>query len=456
MNYPLLLAAIVAGVWLPVLLARLPLVVGGALFLVVANCCGPELKSIDTGAMNVALDRVFILVLLAAYIVQRWLRRVEPKPLTLADGVLAALLLLLLAATFLYDWRAVAPPRVPIIPHLIHGYFMPAVLFWIVRQGAGDARHVRAAYGILVLFGVYLAITGLLEAAGQHGLVFPRYIADPQVGIHFGRARGPMVSSVTFGLTLATCVCCGWALWPRFSRPAQLGLLLLLPVALAAIFLSLTRSVWIGTGLALLILSAVSLRGWWRPAVLGGAAAAALLVLATQGERIMAFNRTDNTAAETRESVILRASFTYVSWQMFFDEPLLGFGFGQFPKAKLPYLSDRSTPLHLESIRPYVHHNMLLSLLTELGALGLGLFLLLLWLWGRAGWRLWRRGESSNPLVRWHGLVTLGVLVLYLVQALFHEMSFTPRDHALLFYFAGVTCGLDGAARRATTRHELR
>ena len=65
---------------------------------------------------------------------------------------------------------------------------------------------------MLACFGLYLAATGLLEAAHQWAFVFPRYIADPTVGLHYGRARGPMVQAVSYGLCLGITMLAGFRL----------------------------------------------------------------------------------------------------------------------------------------------------------------------------------------------------------------------------------------------------
>jgi O-antigen ligase len=137
----------------------------------------------------------------------------------------------------------------------------------------------------------------------------------------------------------------------------------------------------------------------------------------------------------------MRGSFAYVSWLMFQDRPFFGFGFGQFPEAKNEYLSDRSSDLPLEQIRGYVHHNTYLSLLTETGLVGLGLFVAMLVGWTRRGWWLWNDPSASEEL-RSLAPLTLGVLAVYACQLMFHELSYTPIDHSLVFLFAGLTAGL--------------
>ena len=439
----LLLAVLV---WSPLILTRLPLVAGCLIFLLLANCFSVEFARFDIGPLNMSLDRFFLIFLVGAFLVQR--RHTPPgltRRLAWDEVLLAGFAALVTASTFMHDWRTAPTSEIQIVQHLVNGYLTPLVLYWIARQSAVNERQLRWTYLAFIVFGVYLAFTGVMEAFRQWDLVFPRYIADPKLSLHFGRARGPMVHAVTFGTTLATCLICGWALWPTLRARGRLLLTALAPLAAAGLFYSFTRSVWLGTAVAIVVLLLLTLNGWRRIGVLSSLAIAGLLVAATQLDRIVAFDRTDNTAAQTQESVGLRGSFAYVSWQMFLERPLLGVGFGQFPTAKLPYLSDRSTELRLEAIRPMVHHNTYLSLLTELGIIGLGLFIAVLALWGRGAWRLWTSSEPSWQ--RSQGLVMLGILALYAMQCLFHEMSFSVRDNCLVFFFAGLTASLRPAGR---------
>jgi hypothetical protein len=435
------LAVLVGLVWAPVFLLRASLVGGAVLFVVLSDCLGLEFLSIDAGPMNVSIDRLFLVALGAAFVVQRWLGRTQRRPWGREEAILAGLVALLVTSTFTHDWRLASLQAVPVVQHLINGYLIPLAIYWIVRQSPITERQLLGVYAGIVAFGAYLAVTGVCEVTCQWSLVFPKHIADATLGIHFGRARGPMLNSITYGMALSCAILCGWMLWPRVGRWWQFVLLALLPLGLAGIFFSYTRSVWIGAALGLGILMVATLRGAWRIAVPGTILAVGLLVAAANSDRLLAFNRTDNTAAQTRESVTARASFTYVSWKMFQDRPLFGFGFGQFPTAKWPYLSDRTTPLQLEPIRNWSHHNTYLSILTELGLVGLLAFVGLFAAWGATAWRLWRAAAAPD-WARGQGILLLALMSVYLVQCLFHEMTFTPRDHSLVFLFAGLAVGL--------------
>ena len=202
-----------------------------------------------------------------------------------------------------------------------------------------------------------------------------------------------------------------------------------------------------GTALALLLLAAIVLKDWIRKLVLFSAIGVALLAVAANVDSLTSFQR-EGTSEDTRSSAASRASFAYVSWRMFQDRPLLGFGFGQFPTAKLPYLDDRSTSLNLEGIRPYAHHNTYLSLLVELGLIGFLLFMTLLALWVHYGWRL-AKGPRRPAWVKAHGMLVLCALATYSVQMLFHEVSLTSVDNSIIFLLAGMAVGLSYSGKES-------
>jgi O-antigen ligase len=447
-------AGIVALVWGTLLAVRGSLIAGCLTFLVLASCFGVHFLHFDMAGITLSIDRLFLVGLVGAYVVQWRLGRTQPKPLTIVDLTVFALIGVLLASTFTHDWRTSGPNQVPIIQHLINGYLIPLVLYWIARQATLDERGVTMILVTLTCFGVYLAVTGLLEVSQQWSLVFPHYIANPDIGLHFGRARGPMVQSVSYGLYLGTCLLCAWLWRERLARHWQLAVLLALPLFVAAVYFTKTRSVWLGAATGLMVVLMLTLKGRVRVAVLGTMIAAGLVVGLVKLDAIMGLQR-EGTVEDTRRSASMRASFAYVSWQMFCDRPLTGFGFGQFAQAKLPYLSDRSVDLQLEEIRAYVHHNTFLSLLTETGLIGLGLLIAVLGGWAKSGWSL-VRGSRAPPWMRRHGLLMLGMLGVALWQMAGHEITFTPLDNSLIFFMAGVAVGLRAMMRAGEVGNHVR
>jgi O-antigen ligase len=374
------------------------------------------------------------------FVLQWRLGRLKITPLTWIDYTLAGLMGVLIVSTFTHGWRVDSPDKISPLWLLVSGYVTPALLYLFARFSNVSPRTLRGVYGALTVFGIYLTVTALAEITQQWWLVFPKYISDPKLGIHFGRARGPLLQAHSMGFQIGAALLCGWAWWPRLSRGAQLVLLLILPLTMLALYFTYTRCAWLGAAFCALAVLGLSLRGAWRPLVLAGSVAAGLMVSLVFWDQIVGIER-EAGAEAARDSVTQRASFTYVSWKMFLDRPIFGFGFGQFTDAKLPYLSDRSTPLYLEAIRLQPHHNTFLSLLTETGLVGLSLQLALLAGLALAGWRLWRN-ERLESIFRTQGLVMLGMLGIYLGPALFFDLAYSPNDLWITYFLAGVTMAL--------------
>jgi O-antigen ligase len=332
---------------------------------------------------------------------------------------------------------------VPIIPHLIEGYLIPLLLYWVARRAAIRAGDVQLLYGLLGVFGIYLALTAYLEMMGAWGLVFPRYIADPELGIHFGRARGPFLQSVRLGIFLlvglaALWIMCVWR--QRYGRVGTLGGLGAAVVFGGALFLTFTRSVWLGAALAALLTAWLTLQGRFRKVALVGMLACGVLLVAWKYDGLVSLKR-ESGEVETRRSTEMRTVFTYVSWLMFKDRPLTGFGFGQFPRANLPYLNDRETHLQMETIRGFIHHNTFLSVLVELGLVALVMYVVVLCSWGQRAWLLWQ-DHGAPDWMRGQALFFLIVLVVFVVQAAFHDMTYSPMENGVLFAMAGLMSGM--------------
>lgn len=440
MTFLFAIAALLVIIWGMVYAFRGSMLAGAVALLVVAYCAGHNLFSFDLGPLPMTLDRLLLGGLLAAFVIQWWLGRLQLNALKPADYALLAFTACLILSTFTHDWRLSKPGKISPLWLLVSGYLTPIFLYCFARFSPLPPKAIKGVYIALVCFGVYLTVTALAEITEQWWLVFPGYISDPRLGIHFGRARGPHLQAHSMGFQLATMLLCGWAVWPFLNRMWQFVLLGMFPLTMLAIYFCYTRCIWLGTAMAMCIVLGLSLKGAWRPVVLTGTLISGLLVAVLFWDQIVGIER-EAGAVAAKDSVSQRASFTYVSWTMFKDRPLFGFGFGQFTDAKLPYLSDRSVPLYLEAIRVQPHHNTFLCLLTETGLVGLSLYLAVLAGWGIAGWRLWHN-RALPMIARTQGLVMLGMLGIYTGAAMFFDLAYSPSDHWVLFFLAGMTMGV--------------
>jgi len=450
-HMPVVAAALglAAVAWGVIVARRASLLVACGLLIVVGYVLGYEFWNFRLGPLPLTLDRM-LLVGVAGLLVWRWrYGSITLRSMTGSDWALATLIALLCASAALSGQPDLTDGVTSKWGRLLASFLLPTALYVAVRQVPVTHREWSRVLALFVALGVYLALTGILEVAGAWSLVFPRYISNPNLGIHFGRARGPDLNSVSLGLYLTACCICAWLLLPEARRRwQQLAILIALPLMAFGVLLTYTRSTWIGFAASALIIAAIQMPRRWRLPALSVGAITGLLFVVVSWSQLMGLKR-EGTAAEAEHSVDQRASFAYVSWQMFCDQPILGVGFGRFFDRKMPYLSDRSQRIELESIRGLHHHNTLLSFLTETGLIGVAALAAVFIAWGRTACRL-AMNATASPWFRAQGVLMLALIANYLCSAVFHDLTLLPSQELLLFMFAGLTVNMQQLA--CTTR----
>jgi O-antigen ligase len=334
------------------------------------------------------LDRIVLVVALAA-LVLKGARFVSPRRL-----VLRPLHLALLAAA---AWAAISG----IIAGTISGHLgffafldrfglVPFVFFALAPVLFGSARQRNILLVALVAIGLYLGITGTLEGLHVYKLVFPRYIANPNVGIQWGRARGPILEATGDGfctLVGGVAAAIGFTRW-RTSW-ARWTCLVTIGVCGATLFFTLTRSVWIGgfVGVLAAMLLTRRTRRLLVPLGLIGLIAVGGTLVVSSTIRGEAFGR-----AEQQQPVWDRQNTDLAAIRIIKEYPLTGIGWENFINVSPTYMRQQpGFPITGEGIEV---HNVFLSHAAELGIPGL-----LLWLLGFGGavFRGFYRKRQGGP-----------------------------------------------------------
>ena len=175
MDFVYLIAGVAAVTWGAVYALRGSLIAGCVALLVIAACFGHNFASFHLGPVTLTLDRIMLVLLGVAYVVQHRLGRTEPKRLGRVDLLLLAFLGVLVASGCYGGWggnqTGLGGDGEPIF-RLIAGYMIPFGVYWIARQSPLRRSNVSIIHGTLVGLGVYLGVTGLLEITGQWWAVF--------------------------------------------------------------------------------------------------------------------------------------------------------------------------------------------------------------------------------------------------------------------------------------------
>jgi len=331
-------------------------------------------------------------------------------------------------------------------------YIVPFTLFHLARLVFQGEVRFRQFEVFVVIVLAYLSFTAIAFMVGANSLIFPQFILDESLGHHADRARGPLLQAVANGVSLNLLGLLALHAYRRGSVRGikMVGLLASVPFAILA---TMTRAVWLsfaGTVVALVVFKNRHLPAPQFPtpkipkahlpkgrlsmnrALLS--ACLGLVVMAGVGLGVaLSPAQSDGALSERLEErgpVEYREAVYAGGWDMFLQRPLMGWGFNRMPT---------ELPRHVTGYKEKVlyPHNTYLELLVEHGAVGLGLYLWLMWEMWRLGRGAIPREEKGGFLDRdFHRLwpILLGV---YWVNAAMVVMSY-QFVNGLLFTMAGM------------------
>ena len=305
---------------------------------------------------------------------------------------------------------------------------VPFLLFCLAPIIYRRERSRRFLLAVLIIAGAYIGLTNLFEGIGATSLVFPRYITDPAVGIHFGRARGPFVESVADGLSLFMCGVAAvigmtvWRrVWVRVACAAVVG------IAALGILLTVTRAAWIAAVVGTVVGMLAVKRAWtyFIPTIAATALAVVAALILLPGLQSRAGNRLNDESP-----VWDRYNTNNAAIRMIEARPLFGFGWQTFPITGAEYMRQADTyPIPNSTLEV---HNVFLSHAAELGLLGsllwIGAFL------SAIGGAIVRRGPPE--LHAWR-IGLLAIFAAFVSVALFGPLSY-PLPNALIWTWAGI------------------
>ncbi len=418
---------------------QFPLVLCGLAVLVSGSVFGYDFFHIPA-PIPITADRALLGLIVMTFGILVVREKAYLRELVATDYLAGGLLVVLLGSALLTDSGYFK--NLP-LSRFIFFYLLPFGLYFVVKHAKFTDRELKLVAIGFCGFCVYLALTAVAESRGWYGIVFPSYIRDPKVTEFLGRGRGPFLNPISNGIFLTTGLAMAVMLWKlaRNNLFEKAVWTLAIPVLFVGNICTLTRSVWMGMILAVgLIVLFITTRRQKAVLIVTGTVGAVLL-FAVLGSSLINFKRDKHVSKnEMSQSAQLRPIFASIAWEMIQDRPFFGCGFGQYNKHKRRYMQDPHSDLQLSKGAPYLQHNVVLSLVTEVGLIGVGLFLML----------LVRAGQEAAMLVRWpdatpwtraYGLVMLAMLISYFINGMFHDVSIIPMANSLLFFLLAIIVG---------------
>jgi O-antigen ligase len=295
------------------------------------------------------------------------------------------------------------------------------LLFPIALVALRTPRHVMWLVAVFVV-GSFVAVafgvlTGAMEAAEEQRL--------KGAGLNPNQLGTYLVASMVLMGTLAAN--------HRWSPAARAAALLVAVLGGVAVFMTLSRGALVGLGAALIVAPMVIGRGRRLGALV-------LVIIAVVGAlgwytAIAPAHAVDRITHPERGGGSGREDLWRVGWRMVEDRPVQGVGAGNFPESSIHYLlrpgSTQRDDIIIDDKK--VAHNIYLTVLSELGVVGLGLFLVVIAICLRCALRAaWRFAERDDLLME---LVARGLfmaLVSLLVADFFSSALYSKQLWVLL------------------------
>ena len=295
-------------------------------------------------------------VLVAGLVVLVWRtirRQVQPPAIGLIGPLLSAHLLL--AAVSLY-WTAELSNGVF---EITASYLPLGILAALIAHAAPRERFLATLPALQIVVALGLAVVAIYEWFAQHNLVDNAKLDLSNAYKSVWRVNSllydPSIFARVEALALVTIV--GLALLAR-GRVAILAAALVAPVIFIGMLFSFSQTSFAALGAGLAVLVAIAWRRVVAALAIVAVLALAVSVAIAQPQVMRVIDRSVNTASSSRVSLAERGSETFLA------HPVAGVGLGGFAQATRRNASERT-------IAP---HNVAIHIASELGSLGLLLF----------------------------------------------------------------------------------
>lgn len=396
----------------------------------VYNYMGPGF-SINVG-INLSPDRILFILAILLFLTRRKSEDAPPVRISTIEYLMVAFTIASTLSYFVYGsdgnlgkfrWLAT----------LFTLCYQPFTAYYIARRIRFDKAAAKKLLFALAGIGIYLGLTGIFERYSfTHILVFPKYILDCSVGVQCGRARGPFAAAVVDGGAIIVAFLAAAASWTVLTGAKRTWMFLGMIAMCVTVYLTQTRGVWLGFGLALglALLSRTPMKKLAK-----GLMAVMILGFITGGAS--KFSLYQGTLFSKRaETVDYRWANYMVELSMFRDNPIFGIGYGNFTKKWQEYFGGAESELTADLADG--NNTTLLGILAEMGLVGISLYVGILasaWLICVSTYR--RLKGDDQDFERSVVVVVFGSLMAFLLMGITTDLRFHEFFNSVLFFMLG-------------------
>jgi len=383
-----------------------------------------ELFKEEVGSLPIiSLERVVWLIVLIIFLLKQRRGETERLPLDWIERSMCVFLMVIVMSLFSQGSIEMGQGGIGTLGIFSRGFAIPFLAYFIARRGVRTNEQMYAFFAGLGLVALYLVVTGLGESWGINWLVFPKFVLNPDMGIHYGKVRGIFLNASWNGLAIAMSL--PVLIWLFFIEQGVRRWLWLLVAILAAVPLTFTmqRAAWLSAAAAL----GVTALSWpSRRTLLVGS-----LVFGVTGGFFVTSDmlvRRMEKKVQDQSTIDIRIALVKTGLNMFQDNPVTGVGFNRFGEEV-----NKHSPYYYTVGETY-SHNGILTILAELGLVGFLPYMAIFGFLLFESFDVYRRHPNLQAFIG----VLWGVTAAFAVMIMAVEMRGNLYPSTLLFALWGM------------------
>ena len=410
----------------------------------------PEWRIIIPGFFNMTVPRFIFVGMLFAFALYFMFRK---APVRFDRGLFWAMIALMAycaASATATGWLA-KTPDVRTAPYFrfLASMVFPFTMFFLVYNATRSEKQIRwgllilTAYGWYALYIGYLQYLAITVNPAARAFIWPVYInnPDPNIAIHFDRARGAFLAAGPQGLLLVALFYIDLFLIRRIHGPYRAALIIQAVLILPAIFFTGIRASFVAFGVCGIIWCLFAGRGRFGKLKLATALLVVIVGVVSFWARLTSQERLEGGVAQlgpARARLLLAKQ----TWTIFKRRPVTGVGFGHFVDVQQSLPRDPDIPFGMTG-GVLVEHNLFLNMVAETGILGLAGIVLVFVLVYRQSQQLYRKlpetamGDLSRDFV----VLFWVIMANFLATSMFRNTQWGVFANGMFWVTAGLVVG---------------
>lgn len=387
--------------------------------------------SLGAGVPDITFTRIAVMLSFFVIILQAVLKMRRLLPL---DKIEIAMLIFSSLALVTAMLKDNATQNVQVF---IDGYGTPFVLFFLSKNLSNKESDIRSFLYATVIVGFYLAVIGIIQYFTEVNLL----VAEGFVGIHAKRAYGPFTNAAQYGGALTIMYVGSLYLYTTLNPGFKKKLVLLAQCFIVtAIFLTMTRSVWLSFFMANLLIS-LYIPAYRKVFI-------SLLIATVAGIAFAWLFLPDSSFFKERTfevgPIYSRIILYAMALKTFLDNPLIGNGFGRysFYEASREHLTTSSYIQEKFGLSLSVPHNEFLHILVMLGMVGFAAYMAILFYNVKYSRQLYKDFIKKEAIWKNLPVAFWAVLSTFAITGFFVDLLFFTYFNSLFYIFAGLVSGV--------------